>query len=265
MSLTKEWLLPVARTLIKLKAEGPVYVLGDQITWFTHDYARRKLGRAGLLRNPAAPIIPCHANPKMVSFRTVLAMIGLTDFHDIDLNGKAELPWDLSKPIPTEFKGRAGVVIDIGTCEHIFNLPQVFSNIVELLGKGGLVLHLSPLSWYNHGFVNFNPIWFKEFYQCNRFQLLEHGLIVSPFAYSMLALHTRLGLGEYYLESRVTPPTFILNDESWTLAGISNHVGIGGRVIILFAACKTNDSQGVELPCQGMYRESILKERDSSG
>jgi hypothetical protein len=259
MSLTKEWLLPVTRTLVKLKAEGPVYALGDQITYFTHDYARRKLQGAGLLRNPSAPLIPCHENPKMVSFRTVLALIGLTDFYDIDLNGQAALNWDLSKPIPAELKGRAGVVIDIGTCEHIFNLTQVFANIVELLGTGGLVLHLAPLSWYNHGFVNFNPIWFKEFYQCNQFQLLEHGLIVAPFAYSMLSFFERLGLEEHFLESRIAPLSFFLNDESRMLARIANHFGMSGRVIILFAARKTVDNQGVVFPCQEIYRQSILK------
>lgn len=258
MALAKEWLLPVTRTLAESKAEGPVYVLGDQVSWFTYDYARRKLDRAGLLRNPAAPFIPCHGNSKMVSFRTVLALIGLTDFLDIDLNGRAALNWDLSSPIPAELKGRAGVVIDIGTCEHIFNLTQVFANIVELLRAGGLIIHLAPLSWYNHGFVNFNPIWFKEFYECNQFDLLRHGLIVAPFAYSLLALSGHLGLEERYMESRVAPFSFILNDENPLLARISNHLGIAGRLIFLFAARKTVDGRDVEFPCQSIYRESIL-------
>ncbi len=258
MSLTKEWLLPVARTLIEHQAAGPVFVLGDQTTSFTHAYVLRRLREAGLLHNPSAPVIPCHQNPRLVSFRTVLAMLGLTDFYDIDLNGRAALRWDFSQPIPNEFKLRAGTVIDIGTCEHIFNLTQVFTNIVDLLGAGGLVLHLAPLSWYNHGFVNFNPIWFKEFYEQNQFKALEHGLVISPLAYSMLSFFSHFCLERQYIESLVSSPSFILNDESPTLSRLANHFGMIGRVIFLFAARKTVDAD-VEFPCQRIYRPAMLK------
>lgn len=183
MSLPKEWLPPLARALIRNDAKGPVYAMGDQITWFTHAYALRVLKAAGLLRNASVSALPSPHNPKMVSFRTVLAMLGFEEFYDIDINGRAALTLDFSQPLCDELRGRAGVVIDIGTCEHIFNLPQVFTNLIELLRPGGTILHLAPISWYNHGFVNFNPIWFKEFYQHNHFHLQEHSLIVSPCAY----------------------------------------------------------------------------------
>jgi len=261
MSLAKEWLLPVTKTLAKGNAVGPVYALGDQVTLFTLNYARKKLQAAGLLRNPKADFVPCHQNPKLVSFQTVLGLLGLNEFHDIDFNGKAALNLDYSKPIPAELKNRAGVVIDIGTSEHIFNLTQVFANIVELLQKNGLVLHLAPLSWYNHGFVNFNPIWFKEFYQANAFEIVEHGLIVSPFGYPLLSLFGHLGLEEKYLESRFAPFSFVLNDESRTFAGIANHLGMIGRIIFLFAARKLVDDRTVKFPLQDIYAQNALQTR----
>lgn len=258
MSLPKEWLIPMARALVNSGCSGPVYVLGDQVTWFTYDYARRQLYRKGLLRNPSEPFVPDHQNPRMVSFRTLLGMLGFHEFYDIDLNGHADLNWDLSRALPSDSRKQAGLVIDIGTCEHIFNLPQVFTNIVELLKPGGIVFHLAPLSWYNHGFVNFNPLFFKEFYEQNNFEVLEHILIVSPFLYSFQCLLSRFGLEERYLLSELPPLYFVLNDESERLRRIADHIGMGGRVIFQFVARKALNDVPVTFPHQRTYRQTIL-------
>lgn len=254
MSLAKEWLIPVARTLVKHSATGPVYSLGDQITSLTPEYALRRLRHAGLLRNPNVPIIPSHENPRMVSFQTVLAMLGLQDYYDIDLNGKAAITCDFAQPISAQLRGQAGVVVDIGTSEHIFDLPQVFKNIVDLLQPGGVVLHLAPLSWYNHGFVNFNPVFFKEFYEHNQFSSLEHGLIVTPFEYALQSVLGRLGLEQRYHESGMTPLSFFWDDESKTIDRFANSVGVSARIIFLYAARKSRDITPVNVPCQGIYR-----------
>ncbi len=258
MSLPKEWLIPMARALVKDGCTDPVYVLGDQVTWFTYDYARRELERKGLLRTPPEPFVPGHQDPRMVSFRTLLGLLGFKEFYDVDLNGRAALNWDLSQPLPSRFRGQAGLVMDIGTCEHIFNLPQVFTNIVELLRPGGTVFHLAPLSWYNHGFVNFNPLFFKEFYEQNEFKVLEHFLIVSPFSYSLQCVLSRLGLEEEYLLSGLSPIYFVLNDEGGWLRRIADHIGMGARVIFQFVAKKPLNDSPVSLPHQGRYRQPVF-------
>lgn len=252
MSLAKEWLLPLARVLIKNDAKGPVYVLGDQFTWFSYEYAFRKLKKTGLLRNAAAPKALSAKQSSAVSFRTFMGMLGFEEFYDIDINGLADLTWDLAQPLSTEFHGRAGLVIDIGTCEHIFDLPQSFSNIVELLRPGGIVVHLSPFSWYNHGFVNFNPVLFREFYEHNHFQLLDHVLIWSPFDYTVRVIADRFGLEP--LLSRFSSITFTLDDENPTLTRFANHVGLSARMMFLFAAKKSMDNLPPSFPCQSIYR-----------
>jgi hypothetical protein len=257
MSLTKEWLIPLARTLVRSGATGPVFALGDQITWFTQEYARRRLLASGLLRNPFVAGRASSHNPKMVSFRSLLEMIGFGEYYDIDVNGRATLTEDLSRPLREDYKSKAGVVIDIGTSEHIFNLSQVFANIVELLQPGGIVVHLSPLSFYNHGFVNFNPIAFREFYEHNGFQIGEHGLIVAPFEYTLQCILTRLRLADWYFLSNIRPISFVMNDESRTLERMTKHLGIGARVVILFTAKKPLKNLPVSFPHQAMYRRSL--------
>ncbi|MGO9125732.1 MAG: class I SAM-dependent methyltransferase [Terriglobales bacterium] len=254
MSLAKEWMMPVARVLTKHANDGPVYALGDQITWLTREYALRNLSKAGLLRNPAAPVIPSHRNPKLISLQTFIAMLGFNEYHDIDINGRAAITCDFSQPLPPQLSEKAGVVVDIGTCEHIFNLPQAFTNIVRLLRPGGVVLHLAPLSFYNHGFVNFNPIFFREFYEHNQFSVLEHGLIVAPIEYPLQFLLDRLGVEKRYHESALSPVSFFLNDESKTVSRLANYFGVGARIIFLFAGRKGKGSIPVTFPCQGIYR-----------
>ncbi len=259
MALRKEWLMPVARTLVKHGAAGPVYVLGDQVTYFTYEYARRKLSAAGLLRNPSAPVVASHQNPRMVSLQTVLGMLGLEEFNDVDLNGRAALSWDLSRPLPPGVSGKAGVVIDFGTCEHIFNLSQAFSNIVDLLRPGGTVMHLSPVTWYNHGLVNFNPIWFKEFYAHNHFELLDHYLILAPFQEVFLSSLARLGLTCRYFESGISAVSFLVNDEGRWLTRLACYIGMVANTIFLFVGRKSQDGFQVSFPIQSVYRQEIAK------
>lgn len=245
--------MPLAQTLMQDHARGPVYALGDQVSWVPRQYAVRKLGAAGLLRNPDAPTIPCRQNPNMASFQTILALLGFDEYYDIDMNGRAAITCDFSQPLAADLSGKAGVVIDIGTCEHIFDLPQVFTNIVNLLRPGGVVVHLAPLSWYNHGFVNFNPIFFREFYEHNQFSVLTHGLIVTPFEYPLQCCLTLAGLCRQYLESRISPISFLLDDEGRTFGRVARHIGLGSRIIFLFAAKKSLEQRPVGFPCQGIY------------
>jgi SAM-dependent methyltransferase len=265
MSLPKEWLMPLARTLVRNGAKGPVYALGDQITWFTHEYATRRLKASGLLRNASVAGLPSSHNSRMTSFRSVVEMLGFGEYYDVDANGRASVTADLSLPLPEQYKAKAGVVIDIGTCEHIFNFPQVFTNIIELLRPGGTVVHLAPLSWYNHGFVNFNPIAFREFYEHNGFEVRDHGLIVAPFEYTLECILSRLGLAERYFLSNISPASFVLNDESRTLARLANHLGIGARVLILFAARKPMENLPVSFPHQAMYRQTVAGSSSAEG
>ena len=141
-------------------------MLGDTECYFSPEYATRRLSNAGLLRNADAPI---HVRNGLLSARSIFAMLGVQPYFDIDINPNADIQLDLSQELASNLSGSAQLVIDTGTSEHIFSVAQVFRNIVQLLRVGGVVIHLSPVSWFNHGCYNFNPLLFNEFYTANGF------------------------------------------------------------------------------------------------
>ena len=95
----------------------------------------------------------------------------------------SEVEWDFNFPIPDEFRNKFDIVIDAGTCEHIFNIAQALSNVQLMLSQGGIAYHGGPLCWPNHGFYGYNPTLFADFYEANHCEILELFLLthfISP-------------------------------------------------------------------------------------
>lgn len=91
--------------------------------------------------------------------------------HCIDIvpHTHTEIIHDLNKPVEESLYNSFDITLDGGTLEHCFNVPQVLTNIVQMTRVGGAVFHVAPLTWPNHGFYNFNPCLFHEFYSANGF------------------------------------------------------------------------------------------------
>ena len=79
---------------------------------------------------------------------------------------------DLNHPLPADLARSFDLVVDTGTCEHCFNVAQAFSNACEALDTGGMLVHAAPLTRINHGFWNFNPTVYPDFFEDNGFDLL---------------------------------------------------------------------------------------------
>lgn len=80
---------------------------------------------------------------------------------------------DLNEPIPQSLVGQFDLVIDPGTTEHCFNVAQCMKNSSESLKVGGGIFHQVPASYLNHGFYNFSPTFFLDYYERNGFLTLE--------------------------------------------------------------------------------------------
>lgn len=74
----------------------------------------------------------------------------------------------------------AGLVIDPGTSEHIFNLGNVFRQIAGCIDVGGYVVHTNPINMMNHGFWNFSPTAYMDFYGSNGFSLAYACIMAGP-------------------------------------------------------------------------------------
>ncbi len=72
------------------------------------------------------------------------------------------------------------VVLDGGTLEHIFHLPNALANVHDLLKVGGRVIHVNGVSnWVEHGFYSFSPCFWWDYYAANRYRIEECLLVNS--------------------------------------------------------------------------------------
>jgi SAM-dependent methyltransferase len=73
----------------------------------------------------------------------------------------ASIIHNLNMSIPLELKGQYGYIFDGGTSEHVFNIPQVYENIIDLLTVDGIVCSVVPNNNFSgHGMYQFSPEFF---------------------------------------------------------------------------------------------------------
>jgi hypothetical protein len=79
---------------------------------------------------------------------------------------------DLNEPLAADLVGAFDIVLDAGTMEHCFNVGQAVRNILAMAKVGGFVIHMNPMTMINHGFFNFSPTFYHDFYGQNGHQLI---------------------------------------------------------------------------------------------
>lgn len=87
-----------------------------------------------------------------------------------------ELMLDLNYPIPKSLHDKYDIVLDLGTSEHVFNIGTVMNNYKNLVPKGGHIVHFNPAWMPNHGFFNFSPTFFYDWYMANGCSILHQTL-----------------------------------------------------------------------------------------
>lgn len=85
----------------------------------------------------------------------------------------SEFVWNLSDPVPPELHGRFDIVLDGGTCEHVFDVAAALRNCARMTALHGCVVHANPLAMGNHAFFGFNPTLIHDFYAANAFRVLS--------------------------------------------------------------------------------------------
>ncbi len=103
-------------------------------------------------------------------------MLGYEQAESIDFikDEGADFIHDLNEPISEALHEKFDLVYDGGCTEHIFNIREVMFNYVRLLKGKGMIMHHIPINgWANHGFFQFSPTFFYDFYRANGFTDLE--------------------------------------------------------------------------------------------
>jgi len=103
--------------------------------------------------------------------------INFHDYSSIDINGAYKsYKFDLNLNIKEDynFDKKFDLVINNGTSEHVFNQSNFFLNFHNLTQVNGLMLNIVPfVDWINHGFYNYNPIFFADLAAANEYKILK--------------------------------------------------------------------------------------------
>jgi len=89
--------------------------------------------------------------------------LGFSDIDSIDNSNyeNASIIHDMNKPVSDGLKNQYDYIYDGGTTEHIFNTPQVFDNIINMLKIGGIYCSVVPNNNFSgHGLYQFSPEFF---------------------------------------------------------------------------------------------------------
>ncbi|MCB4790665.1 MAG: class I SAM-dependent methyltransferase [Elusimicrobia bacterium] len=142
--------------------------------------------------------------------------------------------FDLNKPeISADLKNKFDLIIDSGTLEHVFHLPNVLNNLYKMLKVNGRIIHTVPSSNHiDHGFYMFSPTFFLDYYSANKYEINS----------IKIAKHNPC---EYYMPWKIYDykPEYIATKSS---GGLDN-----GAYIIICIATKTANSTGDVVPQQG--------------
>lgn len=106
-------------------------------------------------------------------------MLGLGEVHAIDYRDEdgADIIYDLNKPIPEELHGRFDYIIDSGSMEHIFDNVTAIRNLSLMLRTGGMIVQILGAAGYaDHGFYQYSPCFFNNYYTSNGFEVLNSEL-----------------------------------------------------------------------------------------
>lgn len=106
------------------------------------------------------------------------------DVYDIERHHGLEKIIDLNKVLPEELREEYDMVLDPGTLEHCFNVGTAIINMASMLKLGGCIIHHNPMFYVNHGFYNFSPTFYCDFYDANEFDIIKFPVVDSKIVSS---------------------------------------------------------------------------------
>jgi len=158
--------------------KGSVLTLGRQDLRFSYDELKFAAKEFNVQLRESVEIVPSEfpSSAKLggISNQTFYGALGFTDCQALDATDYegADIIADLNVPIPEQFHNQFDVIVDWGTLEHVFHLPQALDNLFKMLRIGGRIIHFDAASnSVDHGFYMYSPTLFWDFYECNGFNI----------------------------------------------------------------------------------------------
>src|SRR5262249_30321510 len=151
---------------------GALLCLGQPDVYFGYEKLRKMALTVEVELEASVEVTPSHnqhfASLGYISGQTLFKSLGFESVHSLDYSdfeGAGIIHALNSSELPKELYERFDVIIDHGTIEHVFHIPNALLNLFRMLKIGGRLIHSSPTSnLVDHGFYMFSPTLFYDFY-----------------------------------------------------------------------------------------------------
>lgn len=179
---------------------------------------------------------------RCVSDVALFRAMGFTEARSIDISlmEGADYAYDLNDDgMAAVTGGGYDFVFDGGTMEHVFDSRRVLKNMFDATAVGGCIAHLNPTNnAVDHGFYQFSPTFYYDYYTANSFEILGCKII----RYSKNFDTEPYFIHEYYPGSM----------DTLAFGGLDNQL-----YVTVFFARKTAESTCTRIPQQGGARASF--------
>ena len=182
----------MVRSIPPLRLGPACATLGKQHIFMPVERALEIAAHAGLIARGESgsysfpeqhPFVETHrkgraqAQPGTISDVALMNLLGFEKLVSIDASSfeGADAVLDLNNAEAAAAMGtQFDFVLDGGTIEHVFHVPNALKNVFDLLAVNGCVMHISPVNNYvDHGFCQFSPTLFHDYYAANRFAIVD--------------------------------------------------------------------------------------------
>ena len=178
--------------------------------------------------------------------------VGFKEYKSIDINGAYNsLQFDLNKNISAtySYNEKYDLVINNGTGEHVFNQYALFLNFHNLTKLNGIMLNILPfIDWINHGFYNFNPIFFADLAASNNYEIVKISLANRDGAELKLNNENLSILFEQIKPNR--------NDSKFKKMIDIAKTKLGRNILLVVITRKLSDNE-FKIPLQGKYLNDV--------
>lgn len=159
------------------------------------------------------------------------ASLTAIDFHGTE----RALKRDLNEPL--DLGRQFGLVCNLGTAEHVFDIARVMRTIHEATAPGGMMVHGIPFTgWIEHGFYTVQPTFFWDLAAANGYRIAV------------------------YLYVEFKPLKFVQLTRRETILEMAKAKTIAEGALLYCVLRKPMEERPFRVPIQGYYAGSISAE-----
>jgi SAM-dependent methyltransferase len=243
MGFIRANIIPILEEHRQRPFSGRLLLLGQADVYFSQTQLEGMAQTARVLLTEGIPITLSHAkvlaHKGYMSGDTLFRQLGFNEITVLDISAfeGATILFDLNSGggTPADLMERFDTIIDHGTLEHVFHLPNALRHLFTMLRPGGRVVHSAPSgNFFDHGFYMFQPTLFLDYYAANRWEI--NAVKIAQ-----------------YTPNQETEPAFFADYEPRLFEAVSYGKMDNKLYVTICIATKVQSSTWDVVPTQGVY------------